>query len=150
VNCPECGTLASDEDLFCGQCGAILSVPGPEAPIGVSPVSVVYPPAPSAPVVPDSRARVAFILGIISVGSVLITCLPFFGLLGCLSPLVGLLAIVLGSVAKRDLRARGGPEADCRRAHQGVMLGIAGVGLYVVVMAVVVVLGLGMNWLGER
>jgi hypothetical protein len=84
---------------------------------------------------------VAFVLGIVSVGSVLITCLPLFGLLGCFGPVVGMSAVVLGSIAKRDLRARGGRDADWKRAHQGVILGIAGVVLYVVVMVLVVVLG---------
>lgn len=149
MNCPECGALASDEDLFCGTCGAILADPQAEAPADVSPAAVDYPPGASAAATPDSRAKMAFVLGILSIGSVLITCLPLFGLLGCFSPVVGISAIVLGSIAKRDVRARGGREADWRRAHQGVILGIVGVALYVVVMAVWVVLGMGMDLLGE-
>jgi uncharacterized membrane protein HdeD (DUF308 family) len=149
VNCPECGTPNNDEDLFCSECGAILTETQREAPADAGRISAAYDPTPSAPIISDSRAKVAFILGIISLGSVLITCLPLFGLLGCFGPVVGISAIVLGSIAKRDIRARGGREADWKQAHWGVILGIAGIVLYVVLLALVVVLGLGMSWLGE-
>ena len=154
MNCPECSALASDEDLFCGACGAILADPQAKDPADVSPADtspapVAYSPPPSTSAIPDSRARVAVILGLVSIGSVLITCLPLFGLLGCFSPVVGISAIVLGSIAKQDVRAHGGHEADWKRAQQGVILGIVGVALYVVVMAVWVVLGLGRGVLGE-
>jgi hypothetical protein len=92
---------------------------------------------------------VAFLLGIVSIGSALLNCLPFFGLVACLGPGVGLIAIGLGTIAKRDIRSHGGREADWKRAHQGVMMGIVGLVLTFVALAFGVVLGLGMSWLGE-
>jgi hypothetical protein len=64
-------------------------------------------------------------------------------------PIAGLAAIVLGALAKRDITALGGPEADRKKAHQGMIMGIIGIVIYAVAMFVGLVLGLGFSVLSE-
>jgi uncharacterized membrane protein HdeD (DUF308 family) len=156
MKCHECGGPVSEQDLFCGQCGAILADPVSEepadppmydqAPMGSAPAA---PPEPmhDARAVPDTRARIALILGIVSIGSVVLTCLPFFGLIGCIGPVVGVAAIISGFIVKRDVRARGGLQQDWKRANLGMWLGIASLALYFVFLAFTIVLGIGMEFL---
>lgn len=117
-----------------------------QAPMGTTPAA---PPEPvyDAQAVPDTRARIALILGIVSIGSVVLTCLPFFGLIGCIGPVVGVAAIILGFIVKRDIRARGGLEQDWKRANLGLLLGIASLALYFVLLAFTIVLGIGTEFL---
>lgn len=152
MRCPECGALASDEDLFCGGCGAILapSLPvEPEAPLPLDlPSETSFPP--SAQAVRDSRANIAFILGVVSVAWIVASCIPIFGrLIGCLGPVAGILAIILSAVVKRDIRARGGLQEDWKRAHQGMILGIAGIAIQVGLLVLSLLLGVGAGLLGE-
>jgi uncharacterized membrane protein HdeD (DUF308 family) len=128
------------------------AVGAPDAPLesirpAAAPEPAVYEPAYDAPAAPDTRARVALVLGIVSIGSVVLTCMPLFGLLGCIGPVVGIVAIVLGFIVKRDIRARGGLEEDWRRANLGMVLGVAGLVLYVLSLAFTIVFGLGMGFL---
>lgn len=158
MDCPECGAPASDKDLFCGECGAILATAVPDATPDAPAVELPQDPLPpaqpsypalSAPATRDSRANIAFILGIVSIGSLVITCLPFFGMIGCIGPVIGIAAIVLGAVVKRDVEARGGLEEDRKRAQQGMILGIIGTALYFVLLAIGVVLGIGAGLLNS-
>jgi hypothetical protein len=156
MKCHECGAPASEQDLFCGQCGAILTDPVPEepadapaydqAPMGSAPAVAM--PVNDAPAVPDTRARIALILGIVSIGSVVLTCLPFFGLIGCIGPVVGVAAIILGFIVKRDVRARGGLEQDWKRANLGMVLGIASLALSIAFLVFAIVLNIGQGMLG--
>ena len=170
MRCPECGTPASDADLFCGECGAILAPALPDEPVDVSavgwldepaaPLSPDLPletfppappsgPAPSTPTIRDSRANVAFVLGVVSIGAILASCIPFLGsLIGCFGPVAGIVAIILGAVVKRDIKARGGFQQDWKRAHQGIILGIAGIAIYGVLLVLGVLLGVGAGLLG--
>jgi hypothetical protein len=154
MECPECGATASAEDLFCGECGAILPASLPEAPADPPPLDLplepLPPPLPSgspvyAPASRDSRANIAFILGIVSIGSLVVSCLPFFGLIGCIGPVIGIAAIVLGAVVKRDIEARGGLEADRKRAHQGMILGIVGTAFYFAFLVLGILLSIGIG-----
>jgi hypothetical protein len=157
MKCDECGTPASEQDLFCAECGAVLAAPAvdevAETPAYELPLDQQLPPAlPSgqerdATAAPDSRARIALILGIVSIGSVVLTCLPIFGLIGCVGPVVGIAAIILGAIVKRDVRARGGLEQDWKRANLGMVLGVAGLALYFVFLALTIVLGIGLEFL---
>jgi hypothetical protein len=158
MKCTECGTQASEQDLFCGECGAILApaageptgtldLPLESIPPAAAPEPAYYEPAYDAPAAPDTRARVALILGIVSIGSAVLTCAPIFGLIGCIGPVVGIAAIILGFIVKRDIRARGGLEQDRKRANLGMILGVAGLVLYFVFVAFTIVLGIGMEFL---
>ena len=164
MRCPECGTPASDEDLFCGECGAILAPALPDEPVDAPALDWPVEPAaplppdlpldpslpPSTPAVRDSRANVAFILGVVSVGSIVASCIPFLGsLIGCLGPVAGIVAIILGAVVKRDIRARGGLQEDWRRAHLGMILGIAGLVISVGLLVIGVLFSVSTGLLGE-
>jgi hypothetical protein len=156
MECYECGTPASGEDLFCGECGAILASPLPEeqsnAPISEQIPGPPFPalsPLPSLDASPtrDSRATAAFVLGIISIGAVVAACLPLSGLFACIAPIPGVIAIVLGAIAKRDIEARGGAQEDWRRARLGMILGIVGTAIYFVMLAIIILFSLGISLL---
>lgn len=157
MECPECGAVASAEDLFCGECGTVLADPLSGGAAGGGAVDLPPPPVlPSPPPPPararpaqDTRANVAFILGIVSIGAVVLSCMPFFGITGCVSPVTGIIAIILGAVVKRDIEARGGLEGDRQKAHRGMVLGIVGVALYCVFLAIGIVFGIGLSILSE-
>jgi len=163
MRCPECGTQASDEDLFCGECGAILAPALPDEPVDVptfdwpdeaaarTPLDLLPEPSPppSTAAIRDSRANVAFILGVVSVGSIVVSCIPFLGsLIGCFGPVAGIVAIILGALVKRDVRAQGGPQEDWKRAHLGMILGIAGIAIYGVLLVIGILFGVGAGLLG--
>jgi hypothetical protein len=157
MKCEECGTLASGEDLFCGECGAILASPPTEEQAGAPiPDRVAEPasPAPSpsssfdAPPARDARANAAFVLGIVSiVVAVVVACLPFSSLFGCIAPIPGIIAIILGAIAKRDIEARGGAQEDWKRARLGMILGIVGTAIYFVLFAFGILLSIGIGLL---
>lgn len=158
MECPECGAVISDADLFCGECGAVLADPlskelAETAAVDldgkVAPPSAPDSPPTFAPVVRDSRANAAYILGIVSVGLAAISCIPFVSFVSCVGPVTGIIAIVLGAIVKRDIVAQGGLEEDRKRAHQGLVLGIVGTVLYFVMVVVGLILGLGIGILSE-
>ena len=156
MNCQECGAPASGEDLFCGECGAILASPSPEEQAGApisdivsEPASTAPPPRSSfdAPPARDARANAAFVLGIISIVAVVAACLPLSGIFTCMAPIPGIVAIVLGGIAQRDIRARSGAQEDWKRARRGMILGIVGTAIYFVMFAVVILFSLGISML---
>ena len=120
MKCDECGTIVTEDDLFCGECGAVLPMSVPDE-IGAVPEAVA-PPQPdtsSAPAHQDTRANVAFISGIVSIAMAAIACVPIPFVFSCLGPIVGITAIVLGAlglyastmnadyIARTDPRTRG-------------------------------------------
>ncbi len=150
MQCPECGRAASEDDLFCGECGTILYAGPPVEPAVASvtapPVEpATAPPAGSTPTyVPtprDSRALAAFILGIISIVMIVVYCIPLLAIFSCFQPVIGIIAIILGNIARRDLEARGGPETDRKRARQGMIMGIVSTVLYLVLVILGLLLG---------
>ena len=157
MKCQECGATASGEDLFCGECGAILAAPPPEQETfspspewEEEPVSATPPPDTSfeAPSAPDGRAKAALVLGIVSIGlAVVAACLPISGTFACAAPLPGIIAIILGAIAMRDIKARGGAQADWNRARLGVILGIVGTVFYLVVTVLVILAVMGLSML---
>jgi hypothetical protein len=155
--CQECGTPASGEDLFCGECGAILDSPMPEEQAGApisdkmpEPASPAPPPRSSfdAPPARDARANAAFVLGIFSiVMAVVAACLPMSGLFACIGPIPGIIAIVLGAIAQRDIKARGGAQEDWKRARLGMILGIVGTAIFFLMLAIIILFSLGISML---
>jgi hypothetical protein len=103
--------------------------------------------AASAGVQKDQRATVALILGILSLGSIVLSCIPFLSIVACGAPLVSIAAIVLGAIVRRDIDARGGLAEDRQRAQLGMFLGIGGLALYVILIVGGIVLGLGISML---
>jgi hypothetical protein len=79
--------------------------------------------------------------------AVVAACLPLSGLFACIGPIPGIIAIVLGAIAMRDIKARGGAQADWKRARLGMILGIVGTTLYLVMLAIVILAVLGMSML---
>jgi hypothetical protein len=130
----------------------VLPVEGPVEPAAPLPLDLPLEPSPpsATPAVRDSRANIALILGVVSVASIVASCIPLLGsLIGCVGPVAGIVAIILGAVVKRDIRARGGLQDDWKRAHQGMILGIAGIVIYAVLLGIGILLGVGAGLLGE-
>jgi hypothetical protein len=157
MKCQECGTPASGEDLFCGECGAILAAPQPEEETS-SPIpeweqesATPTPPPPASfdtSPAPDGRAKAALVLGIASIGlAVVAACLPVSGIFACAAPIPGIIAIVLGAIAMRDIKAHGGAHADWKRARLGLILGIVGTVFYLVVAVIVILAIMGVSML---
>ena len=156
MNCQECGTPASGEDLFCGECGAILATPPPKEQAGAPIPDQVAEPAPTAPPprsslnappARDARANAAFVLGIVSIVAVVAACLPLTGIFTCMAPVPGIIAIILGAIAQREIKARGGAHEDWRRARLGMILGIVGTAVYFIMLAIVILFSLGISML---
>jgi len=157
MKCQVCGALAAGDDLFCGECGAILASPAPEeqasSPIlewEEEPASPAPPPPAflDASSAPDGRAKAALVLGIASIGLAMVAaCLPFAGIFACVAPVPGIIAIVVGALAMRDIKARGGAPADWKRARLGMILGIVGTVFYFVVLVIVTLAVMGLNTL---
>ena len=149
MRCTECDSIVSDDDLFCGVCGAVVDVPTAAVPAGTA--APAGPGALSAPVpaTRDSRANTAYILGIISIGLAVVACIPIVSFVSCLGPVLGIIAIALGAIAGRDIDARGGLEQDRKKARQGMILGIVGFVLYIVAIVAGIALGVGLGILSE-
>lgn len=142
MHCPDCGAPASENDLFCAECGTILLV---ETETERDTALEVEVPLGYATAERDSRANVAFVLGLVSLVLALAYCIPIVSIVTCIQPLAGIPAIIVGAIARRDLEARGGPEKDRKRAQQGMILGIVGTTLYAVLFVLGILLGIGLD-----
>jgi hypothetical protein len=79
----------------------------------------------------------------------LVSWVPCINVIGCFQPVVAIAAIVLGAVVRRDIHTKGGLQEDRRKAHQGMVMGIVAIAMYVVLGMVSALLGLGLGILGE-
>jgi hypothetical protein len=154
MKCSECGTRASEDDLFCGECGAVLPTFDPDAVVSAGAAPDRGVPADTAPDSAakgrDPRAQASFVLGIVALGlSSISWCLPVVSIFGCLSPVAALVAIILGAVAKRDIARQGGLETDRRKAQQGLILGVVSLVVLVIVGVLILVLGVRASILNE-
>lgn len=98
--CPKCRTQNPETATFCSACGSPLVVPGSASPV------MEYP---AGPVETSGKATASLVLGIL-------------GLVIC--PLLGIVAIVLGLVAKAEIRRSGGRLRGDGFALAGIILGI--------------------------
>ena len=149
MQCPECGAITSEADLFCGECGTVLATPSSELEGQVAPPPEAPPPPAGAAAggvaQRDQRATIALVLGILSLASIVLSCLPFLSIIACGTPLVAIAAVVLGAIVRRDIEARGGLAEDRQRAQLGMFLGIGCLVLYGILVVVGLVLGVGLS-----
>ncbi len=141
--CPKCGAPNEDDADFCGNCGAAMnaedvSVEMPQEsdtvdeavdePLEesiavevaeVAPAEPPTPPAAASPSIPTSGLAVAALVS----GVAGLTILPIVG---------GILAIVLGYMARRDIRERPDEVSGDGLALAGVVMGWIAIGLIVV------------------
>lgn len=149
MNCPHCGAVVGEGETFCEECGTSISS---EAPIPPPPSSEPsFGPGPSfTPMAgPNQKAQFAFWLGIASVVLAVLTCVPCISVISCVEPIVGIIAVVLGYLAKQEVETQGGTEDDRNKANQGMIMGIVGTVLFVGLFIVSLALGIGMGFLSE-
>ncbi len=133
--CPECGAENPDEAQFCEECGAPLDQAAPKVEPAQPPAPQPAPSRPPAPRPPPGRepptsglAVASLVLGILGIVQVL--------------PVVGsALALLLGYMARSDIRDRPQALSGAGLATAGIILGWIGVGLWVL-GALALVLGL--------
>ena len=138
--CPMCGAPNEDDAEFCGNgvvfwCGAVDSVETPQeidpveeavdepveegAAVEAAPAESAPPPARALPSVPTSGLAVAALVS----GVAGLTLLPLVG---------GILALVLGYMARRDIRDRPDEVSGDGLALAGIIMGWISIGLVVV------------------
>jgi hypothetical protein len=147
--CSNCGANVPDTAAFCPQCGkSAASQSSPQTseqapgqiqtqappPAATAPGAVVYAAPPPAQVYAaqpqtDSNALVSLILGVLSI----------FGL----SILTGIPAIILGNIARKNIRASGGRLTGDGLAVAGIIMGWVSVGFAVVGILLVIIFVLG-------
>jgi hypothetical protein len=144
--CPMCGSPNEEDSIFCGNCGAVLNpeqaqgeatkaqaaeavisepkpVESPETPRlderpPVPPPPAPSPARPSVPAVPTSGMAIASL--VLGIGG--LTVLPLLG---------SIVAIILGYMARRDIRQRPAEVSGDGLARAGIVLGWIAVGLAV-------------------
>lgn len=138
--CPMCGAPNEDDAEFCGNCGAAMnpedaSVETPQeidaveeavdepveegAAVEAAPAESAPPPAKASLSVPTSGLAVAALVS----GVAGLTLLPLVG---------GILAMVLGYMARRDIRDRPDEVSGDGLALAGIVMGWISIGLVVV------------------
>lgn len=138
--CPQCGAPNEEDSVFCGNCGAVLNPdaelgdapeePGEELPgaepearaveevLDVTPEPAPSPPEQPTPSTPTSGIAIAsLVLGISG-----LTVFPFLG---------SILALILGYMARNEIRRRPDEVAGAGLAVAGIVTGWIGVGLTV-------------------
>jgi len=124
--CPSCGQGVQAGVRFCTQCGVPLASATP-VPFPMQYNAAAMPPPPTQyamAVAPRTNgfAVASLVLGIIPIGAI-----------GCL------LAVLFGSIARRQIRESNGRQTGDGMAKAGIILGFAWIALFVLVVIVVVV-----------
>ncbi len=114
TNCAHCGSTNAPDAGYCEKCGQPLAT----AAMGAT-AAVVAAPVPAVAVAARTNS--------LAVASLL---LSFFSLF----PLIGILAVVLGHVARSQIRKSAGKLKGAGIALAGLVLGYAGLGLFLLVL----------------
>jgi hypothetical protein len=159
--CPMCGAPNEEDSIFCGNCGAVLSAEAPAGDIetqaeveaeaqedvggaqlepAVSERPAMAPPPPPPPPRPP-RAPVAVAPSVPTSGLAIASLVLGIGGLTILPLLGSIAAIILGYMARSDIRHRPGEVSGEGLALAGIVLGWISVGL--AVLGLLVVGGLG-------
>jgi type IV pilus assembly protein PilA len=142
--CYRCGSSMPDTATACPQCGAAVQqasqpVPPPAAstPIPSTPQSAGYQPGVAPALAPysgqqesEGKATASMVLGILS--------LVFFG---CFGVLAGIPAVILGHIAKSNIRKSGGRLTGDGKATAGLVMGYISIALlpFVLIIAAIAI-----------
>ncbi len=135
--CPSCGAPNEEGTVFCGNCGAALTAdaipPADEAPLrsdAPEEVALTIPPPPPPPEPPGPSIRA--VSATVPTNGMAIASL-ILGIAGLtVVPTIGsVLALILGYMAKRDIRQRPTESTGEGLATAGVVMGWIGVVLTV-------------------
>jgi hypothetical protein len=152
--CPMCGAPNEDDSVFCANCGAVLDAEAPAAQFEVKseaepydnsqdvdpeavapekPALTLPPPLPPAPPRPPALPRpLAAVASVVPTSGMAIASLVLgIGGLTILPLLGSIAAIILGYMARKDIRHRPGQVSGDGLALAGIVLGWISVGLAV-------------------
>ena len=139
--CPQCGAPNEDDAIFCGNCGAVLNVDEsaappaelPPLPEGAQPVEVVGPDQPPPPPQPPSPPppRPAAPAAPPTSGMAIASLLLGIGGLTVVPVIGSVLALILGYMARKDIRERPAEVSGEGLATAGIVMGWIAIGLMV-------------------
>jgi hypothetical protein len=141
VFCPMCGASSEDDSIFCGNCGAVLKPDEPPTEV-VEKASaaqgteaelddVVAEPSPLPPPRPASSPSIARIPPVPTSGMAIASLVLGIGGLTILPLLGSIVAIILGYMARNDIRQRPDQVSGDGLAVAGIVLGWISIGLAV-------------------
>jgi len=135
--CPQCGAPNEDDAIFCGNCGAVLNADEiAEAPDDLTLLTdepepteeAAMPPQPPPPLPPPPRPAAPPASPPTSGMAIASLVLGVSGL--TVVPLIGsILALILGYMARNDIRQRPGEVSGEGLATAGIIMGWIAVGL---------------------
>ena len=156
ITCSHCGQIAADGSAFCPNCGAALPAPYFQQP--QQPVQQPVYPQPQMPPYPgyptpceqpgtNGKAVASLVMGICSLLVWLLFLTNDFDAFSFLSIPLGIISIVMGAVAKKEIR-RTTPGGSTALATAGIVCSIISLALDVVffVLGLIFVVILGMLW----
>ena len=138
MNCPNCNAIVDTNDTICISCGASLNyINNPNNNnyndnnlSGTNNESVAS--VPSARSIPKNNgmALASMVLGIVSVP--LMPC--------CVGAITGIIAIVLGFIAKKKIAESNGLETGYGMTLAGIIIGFAVIGITIIAVIIFIIL----------
>ena len=126
MDCNQCGGEISPDDAFCRTCGAELV--GMEAPGGGMPSTPApRPPTPSPPAALGRTSGLA--IASLALGMLSFACLPVIG---------GVLALILGLIARGEVRRSAGSVRGRGMATAGLILGAINLVMFIILAAIAI------------
>ena len=156
ITCSHCGQIAADGSAFCPNCGAALPAPYFQQP--QQPVQQPVYPQPQMPPYPgyptpceqrgtNGKAVASLVMGICSLLVWLLFLTNDFDAFSFLSIPLGIISIVMGAVAKKEIQ-RTTPGGSTALATAGIVCSIISLALdvvfFVLVLIFVVILGMAL------